>query len=124
MRGAVEKALALVEKQSHNFIRIAGCNSCHSQDLTSAAAGLARRRGLAAPGEIAQLPASMMPPAERVMDLNVVNVTSMAWELFDFGMNGVPKNAYTDAGVRYIKAMQTPRETGQRTKAVGRRWHW
>ena len=39
---AVQMALTLLEKQSHNFIRIAGCNSCHSQDLPSAAAGLAR----------------------------------------------------------------------------------
>ncbi|HKB10793.1 MAG TPA: ankyrin repeat domain-containing protein, partial [Vicinamibacterales bacterium] len=37
--GAVEKAMGLLEKQSSNFIRTAGCNSCHSQDLPSAAAG-------------------------------------------------------------------------------------
>ena len=104
---AVEQALGLVEKQSHNFIRIAGCNSCHSQDLPSAAAALARSRGLAAPREIAQLPASMTPPAERVMDFNVVNVASIGWELFDLGMNGAPRTAYTDAAIRYIKAMQT-----------------
>ena len=42
------------------------------------------------------------------MDLSIVGVASTAWELFDFGMNGVPKNAYTDAAVRVIKAMQTP----------------
>src|SRR5204862_90477 len=39
---AVERALALTEKQSYEFIRVAGCNSCHSQDLPSAAAGFAR----------------------------------------------------------------------------------
>ena len=33
------------KKQSHNFIRIGGCNSCHSQDLPSAAAGLRARAG-------------------------------------------------------------------------------
>ena len=43
---AVERALALTEKQSYQFIRVAGCNSCHSQDLPSAAAGFARARGL------------------------------------------------------------------------------
>ena len=104
---AVEKALGLLEKQSHTFIRTAGCNSCHSQDLVSAAAGLARQRGLRAPQVIAQLPPSMMPPAERIMDLNVVNVGSVGWELFDAGMTGAPANTYTDAIVRYIKAMQT-----------------
>ncbi|MEO5739683.1 MAG: ankyrin repeat domain-containing protein [Vicinamibacterales bacterium] len=105
---AIEIALPLLEKQSHNFIRIAGCNSCHAQDLVSAAAGIARDRGLPAPLEIPQLPQSMMPPPERIMDLNVVNVTSVAWELFDFGMNKLPKTPYTDAVVRHIKIMQTP----------------
>jgi hypothetical protein len=105
---AVDRALALLEKQSYNFIRVGGCNSCHSQDLPSAAAALARQRGLKAPREIPQLPAQMMPSPERVMDLGVVAVTGTAWELFDMGMNGVAKNAYTDAVVRLIKAMQTP----------------
>jgi ankyrin repeat protein len=105
---AIQKALPLLEKQSHTFIRIGGCNSCHAQDLASAAAGIARNNGLPAPREISQLPQSMMPSPERIMDLNVVGVTSVAWELFDFGMNGVPKSPYTDAVVRHIKAMQTP----------------
>jgi hypothetical protein len=42
------------------------------------------------------------------MDLDFVTVASKAWELFDFGMNGAPRNAYTDAVVRLSKAMQTP----------------
>src|SRR5262249_25920577 len=58
---AVESALNMAEKQSYNFIRIGGCNSCHSQELPSAAAGFARSRGLRAPREIPQLPQSMMP---------------------------------------------------------------
>ena len=105
---AIEIALPLLEKQSHNFIRIAGCNSCHAQDLVSAAAGIARDRGIPGPAEIPQLPQSMMAPPERLMDLNIVGVTSVAWELFDFGMNKIPKSEYTDAVVRHIKAMQTP----------------
>lgn len=105
---AVERALAMVEKQSHTFIRTAGCNSCHSQDLPSAVAAYARSRGLRAPREIPQLPQSMMPPPERLMDLNIVGAASTAWELFDFGMNGVPRNDYTDAAVRVIKAFQQP----------------
>ena len=105
---AIEIALPLLEKQSHNFIRIGGCNSCHAQDLVSAAAGIARDRGIPGPAEIPQLPQSMMASPERLMDLNIVGVTSVAWELFDFGMNKIPKSDYTDAVVRYIKAMQTP----------------
>ena len=42
---AVEKAMVLLERQSHNLIRIGGCNWRHAQDLTSAAAALARTRG-------------------------------------------------------------------------------
>jgi hypothetical protein len=42
------------------------------------------------------------------MDLLVVGVNSMAWELFDFGNNRVPRDEYTDATVRFIKMMQTP----------------
>jgi len=102
---AVSRALALLERQSGNFIRISGCNSCHSQDLASAAAGYVRQRGRTAP-EIPQLPASMMPSPERLMDFTVVSAPSTAWELVDAGMNGAPANAYTDAAVRFIKAMQ------------------
>lgn len=105
---AVEQALGMVEKQSYNFIRIGGCNSCHSQDLASAAAAFARSRALPAPQQIPQLPQSMMPSPERVMDLGIVGAGSTAWELVDFGMNGMPKTAYTDAAVRAIKALQTP----------------
>ncbi len=106
---AVKPALALLEKQSHNFIRIGGCNSCHAQDLPSAAAGIARDRGLPAPKLIPQLPQSMhtLNP-ERIMDLVVVGVAGMGWEMFDSANNGVPRDEYTDATIRYIKAMQTP----------------
>ena len=107
-QNAIEIALPLLEQQSHNFIRIGGCNSCHAQDLVSAAAAIARDRGIPAPREISQLPQSMMPSPERIMDLNVVATVGIAWELFDFGMNKMPKTAFTDAIVRHIKAMQTP----------------
>lgn len=105
---AIEKAMTLLEKQSHNFIRIGGCNSCHSQDLPSAAAGIARARGVPVPDRIPQLPASMLPSPERIMDLGAVSVTSIAWELFDLGMNQAPRNQFTDGVARYVKAMQTP----------------
>ena len=106
---AVGPALALLEKQSHNFIRIGGCNSCHAQDLPSAAAAIARDRGLPAPKEIPQLPQSMHAlNSQRIMDLAPVGVMSVGWEMFDFGNNSVPKDEYTDATVRYIKSMQTP----------------
>ena len=41
------------------------------------------------------------------MDLAANGVTSIGWEMFDFGNNGVPRDEYTDAAVRYVKSMQT-----------------
>ena len=113
---AVEKAMALLEKQSYNFIRIGGCNSCHSQDLPSAAAGFVRDSGLRAP-QIPQLPASMLPSPDRVMDLSGSGPANLAWQLFDLGMNHAPKSAYTDTVVRYIKAMQTPEGNWSRNES-------
>jgi len=107
---AVRTSLSLLEKQSNNFIRTAGCNSCHSQDLPSAAAGLARDFGLTSMKTFPQLPAAMTPQAEQVMDfnLNVVLATnSLGWELFDAWMNHEPRTQVTDAMVRYITASQT-----------------
>jgi squalene cyclase len=45
---------------------------------------------------------------ERIMDLAVVAVASLTWEMFDFGNNRVPRSEYSDAAVRYLKSMQTP----------------
>jgi len=103
----VRKSLALLEKQSDTFIRTAGCNSCHSQNLPSAVAGLARDYGLTSINAFPKLPATMAPPAEQIMDFNVVSPNSVAWVLFDAGMNHEPRTQMTDAIVRYIMASQT-----------------
>lgn len=113
IRDAVKPALALLEKQSYNFIRIGGCNSCHAQDLPSAAVALAHERGLPAPKLIPQLPQHMQPnTAERLMDFPALGftsvVTGVAWDLFDLGMNRAGRSHYTDSAVRFIKALQTP----------------
>ena len=105
---AVQPAFELLAKQSDKFIRTGGCNSCHAQDLPSAAAAIARDHGLPAPKEIPQLPQTMhtLNP-ERIMDLAVIAVVGLGWEMFDFGSNHVGRDEYTDATVRYIRAMQT-----------------
>lgn len=104
---AVAKATDLIAKQSPNFIRIGGCNSCHGQDLPSAAAAIARDHGIAAPKEVAQLPNSMRVSPERGMDFGFIGPGSVAWELFDSGSNRVARDAYTDSVVRYLKATQS-----------------
>jgi hypothetical protein len=96
----------LLEKQSNTFIRTAGCNSCHSQSLPSAALGLARDHGITSTKTFPQLPATMTPPTEQLMDLVIVS-PSIAWELFDAGMNHEPRTQVTDAIVRYLMASQT-----------------
>jgi len=102
----VRDSLALLEKQSNTFIRTAGCNSCHSQSLPSAVTGLARDYGLTSIKKFPQLPATMTPPAEQLMDFVIVS-PSIAWELFDAGMNHEPRTQVTDAIVRYLVALQT-----------------
>jgi hypothetical protein len=102
----VRNALALLAKQSDRFIRTAGCNSCHSQSLPSAVTGLARDYGLTSMKRFPQLPATMTPPAEQLMDFVIVS-PSIAWELFDAGMNHEPRTQVTDAIVRYLMASQT-----------------
>jgi N-acyl-D-amino-acid deacylase len=103
---AITPAFALLAKQSSNFIRVAGCNSCHAQDLPSAAAALARDRGLPAPKSIEQVP-EIPNIAERLMNLNTVALSGINWELFDLGMNHAGRNDFTDAAVRYILSQQS-----------------
>lgn len=105
---AVQQALTLLEKQSYNFIRTAGCNSCHAQDLPSTALGLARERGIPTPRLIDQLPVAMTGVTpERIMDLGAAGVSSIGWEMVDRATNRQPADAYTDATVYFVKAMQT-----------------
>ncbi|HYO80007.1 MAG TPA: ankyrin repeat domain-containing protein [Bryobacteraceae bacterium] len=108
---AVGPALDLLARQSETFIRVGGCNSCHAQDLPSAAAALARQRGLPAPKSIPQLPAHMEnDSSERLMEFSTVGTSGLgvAWQLFDLGMNGAARSQYTDATVYYLRAMQQP----------------
>jgi len=105
---AVQQALGLLAKQSHTFIRTAGCNSCHAQDLPSAAFGLARDRGIPTPGTLEQLPVAMTGVTpERIMDLGAAGVSSIGWEMVDRYMNHQRPDEYTDATVHFLKAMQT-----------------
>jgi len=41
------------------------------------------------------------------MDFNVISANSVAWELFDAGMNHEPRTQVTDAIVRFLMASQT-----------------
>jgi ankyrin repeat protein len=106
---SVTKGLALLENQSHNFIRIAGCNSCHAQDLPSAAAAVARDRGIPAPKAIEQLGESMNGETpERILDLVAAGVPSLGWEMMDRALNHSPRDEYSDAVIYFMKANLAP----------------
>ena len=84
---------------------------------------IARSRGLPAPKEIPQLPQSMhaLNP-DRIMDLAVVGVVGLGWEMFDFGNNGVPQGRIHRRAVRYIEVDADARpEIGRSRKIAGRR---
>jgi hypothetical protein len=106
---AVRKALVVLEKQSPNFVKRGGCNSCHNQSLPTAAAALARERGIPAPRTIVSLPNEMVErSAERNMDMAVVGTNSVGYEMFGLAANRKPADEYTDSMVHYLKSMQTP----------------
>src|SRR5262249_61038557 len=104
--GAIRNSLALLAKQSDTFIRTTGCNSCHSQSLPSAVAGLARDYGLTSLKRFPQLPATMTAPAEQLMDFVIVS-PSIAWGLFDAGMKHEPRTQVKDAIGRYLMAFES-----------------
>jgi len=105
---AIEKALTVLEKQSPNFVKRGGCNSCHNQSLPSAAIGLARERGIPGPRSLVELPNEMTErSAERAMDLAVFGSNSLGYEMFGLAGSGKPADEYTDSIVHVLKVMQT-----------------
>ncbi len=106
---SVTKALLVLEKQSPQFVKRGGCNSCHNQSLPSAAAALARERGIPGPRSIVELPNEMVEKSpERAMDMAVTNTNSVGYEMFGLAANHKPADEYTDSIVHYLKSMQTP----------------
>src|SRR5262245_52994160 len=78
---SVTKALLVLERQSPQFVKRGGCNSCHNQSLPSAAAALARERGIPGPRSIVELPNEMVEKSpERAMDMAVTNTNSVGYE--------------------------------------------
>ena len=106
---AVKKALALLEKQSPQFVRKGGCNSCHNQYLPSAAVALARERNIPAPKELTQIPLELLErSAERTMNMAAFSPNSVGYEMFGFAATRRPADEYTDSLVHYLKLHQSP----------------
>ena len=107
--GAVKKAIALLERQSPQFIRKGGCNSCHNQYLPSAAIALAGERGIPAPRELTQIPLELLERSpERIMNMVAFSPNSVGYEMFGFAANSRPADDYTDSLVHYLKLHQSP----------------
>lgn len=72
IRAAAEKGLSLLQKTTSTFFKEGGCASCHAQNVTTMAAGLARQRGLAvdeaaAAGHLATIKAEWSMQGESLM---------------------------------------------------------
>ncbi len=116
LSAAVQKAAALLEKQSTTFIKRGGCNSCHNQTLPAASLALARKRGIPVPKTLAQVSLEMLErSAERTMEFGVISMNSVGYELFGYVATGRPADEYTDSLIHYVKAMQTPEGYWQTT---------
>lgn len=106
---AVKKAIAVLEKQSPQFVRKGGCNSCHNQYLPSAAVALARERGIPAPKKLTQIPLELLERSpERTMNLAAFSPNSIGYEMFGFAATRRPADEYTDSLVHYLKLHQSP----------------
>ena len=106
---AVQKAMALLEKQSPQFVKKGGCNSCHNQYLPSAAVALARDRGIPVPKELMQIPLELIERSpERTMNMAASSPNSLGYEMFGFAANDRPADEYTDSLVHYLKLRQSP----------------
>ena len=103
---AVEAGIALLEMQSSRFIKRGGCNSCHSQMLPAAAAGLAHERGINVPKTITQIPPEVLErSSERIMN-NAFIAGGIQYELFGYAAARRPADELTDSLVHHLKKMQ------------------
>lgn len=109
IRTAVQKAIGLLEKQSPQFIKNGGCNSCHAQFLPAAAQVLARQHGIPVGADLAQLPPEALEvTAERVYELSgTTGANSLGYQLFAEATTKRPADERIEAIVHYLKATQS-----------------
>ena len=66
-------------------------------------------RGIPAPRTIVELPIEMVErSSERTMDMSVIGVNSVGYEMFGMAASHRPADEYTDSIVHYLKMMQMP----------------
>jgi hypothetical protein len=102
MADAVQNAAAVLGKQSLNFVKRGGCDSCHNQSIPSGALAVARARGITVPAKIFELPAEMLErSAERTMNMGVIRRQQRRLRSVRLGGMARPADEYTDSLVHY-----------------------
>jgi ankyrin repeat protein len=113
-RIAAEKAIALMQKTNRTFLKNGGCFSCHAQNITSMATGVARSKGIlfdqAAAAETLRGTelgfASQIDGLLERSDLPVSLINSIS--LLGMGYGGFPASRTTDALAMNLAAQQCP----------------
>lgn len=107
IRSAVTRAMEPLEKQSPNFVRIGGCNSCHNQDLPLLAQSIAKSKGIPAGGDFVLAPDT--DNFERVFEHSgLLSASSIGYQVMAMIAKARPADARTDGMVNYLIAHQEP----------------
>jgi ankyrin repeat protein len=114
VRTSVDKAVALLQKSSSQFSRVAGCYSCHHQSLPQMAFGIARSRGVHVDEEAAQQQIAVAAGVlKRVSEAALANrdripdpPLSVSYALLGLSASHYEADALTDAMTRVIAAWQ------------------
>ena len=120
LKTAVEKGLGLLVKTSPNFIKRGGCNSCHSQHLPALAQAVARKRGIDAGPDIAQMEGLQTDfSPERALEFIVTGgANSIGYSMLNSEARKRPADIATDSFVHYLQSTQ---ETDGRWRTIGNR---
>jgi len=114
VRDSVQRAIALLQKTSPQFIRVSGCVSCHNQSLPQMAAAAARARGIAVDEKSSRLATEstiavvkpLMNEAEKANDRIPDPSVSVSYLLLGLAADNYPADAYTKAMARLVARWQ------------------
>ena len=104
VRAALDRSLPLVQRNDENFLKKAGCVSCHNNTLTAETVATARRKGLAVDDQIAKHQVTTIGNyieswRERALQGNAIpgDADTVSYILLGLAAEGFPSDAATDA---------------------------
>jgi ankyrin repeat protein len=113
VKDAAEKSIALLQQISGEFLFKGGCAACHAQDITAAAVGVARARGIrvdetaaAAQAKIAKLQNASADQRRLVQVGGGGAAITAEYTILEMSAEGVSADRSTDAIVHYIAGSQ------------------